>query len=136
MTKQICANCHFFIRQYRDERGAEHTFAVGAEQRARAISGDLSWQRESESLGCSRGVWDEGLGIGEAGKTAAISQQNRRGKCYFFMFQPGMLLPAAEKLQHERASTSKERLKYRLTIYGLLVGLIGLAIKLAYGHGA
>ena len=131
--KQICANCQFFIRQYRGHGGAEHTFEIGAAQRAQAERGDLSWQRDSESIACFKGVWDEGLGMGGPAKIVAISQQERRGNCYYFQFQPGMLLPAADKLQQERAAASTEWLKYRLAIYALLLTVIALIAKIAYG---
>ena len=71
--------------------------------------------------------------MGAPAKVAAVSQFDRRRKCYYFEYQPGMLLPAAEKLQQERAAASTERFKYRLTIYGLLLAIIGLLLKLAYG---
>ena len=131
--KEICANCHFFIRQHHGHGGAEHTLEIGISQRAQAERGDLSWQRDSESIACFKGVWDEGLGMGGPAKIAATSQQDHHGKCYYFQFQPGMLLPAAEKLQQERAAASNERLKYRLAIYALLLTIAGLVAKLAYG---
>jgi hypothetical protein len=130
MSKPVCANCHFFIRQYRNERGVEHAFEIGIEQRIKANTGDFSWQRESESLGCYKGMWDEGFSFGGITKAKAISKQNRRSKCYFFEFQPGTFLPSAEKLQQERISLANELFKYRLTIYGLLLAIIGLLVRI------
>jgi len=136
VRKQICANCHFLTRQYHGERGAEHIFTVDAVQRKQVAQGDLSWQRESESIACSKGIWDEGLGMSRPVMAAAISQQNRRGKCYYFEHQPGMLIPAAEKLQQEQTDFLRERFKNRLVIYGLATALVGLIIKMVYDKAA
>lgn len=130
MPKEICANCHFLCRHYRNERGAEHIFEVGSGQRDRAKQGDLSWQRESESLGCYKGIWDEGNESGGYTKTDLIAKQARGGKCYFFEFQPGMFMQAAEKLQQERVADANEFKKYRMAIYGLVVAILGLAAKI------
>ncbi|MGN2245026.1 hypothetical protein ACFWZU_16140 [Frateuria sp. GZRR33] len=131
--KKICANCHFFVRRYHGQGGAEHTFEVTAPNRLKAAQGNTSWQHDSESLACFKGIWDEGLGLNSTAKNAAISRENRRGRCYFLPYQPGMLLPAAEKLQQERASASSDKSKSRLAIYGLLLTIAGLVAKLAYG---
>jgi hypothetical protein len=130
MPKQICANCHFFCKQYRNDRGAEHTLEVSCEQRERAKQGDLSWQRESESLGCYKGIWDEGHRAAGHTMVDLVSKRVRRGKCYFFEFQPGTFMQAAEKLQQERIANANELKKYRLAIYGLLLAIVGLAAKL------
>ncbi len=130
MSKKICASCHFLCKYYRNERGAEHTNEVSREQRERAKQGDILWQRESESLGCYKGIWDEGLGSTAHTKVELVAKLDRSGKCYFFEFQPGTFMQAAEKLQQENAANANEVKKYRLGIYALLLTIIGLAAKL------
>lgn len=130
MPKKICANCHFLYKQYRNERGAEYTLEISREQRERAKRGDLSWQRESESLGCYKGIWDEGHGSTGCTKAELVAKQARGGKCYFFGFQPGTFMQAAEKLQQEKVANANELQKYRMAIYGLVLTILGLAAKL------
>lgn len=97
-----------------------------------AARGDFGWQRDGESLGCHKGIWDEGLGFGGGTKAEAISKRRRNDKCYFFEFQSGTFLPAAEKLQQERLASAQDSLKYRVAIYGLAVTIIGLVARLIY----
>jgi hypothetical protein len=130
MSKKICVNCHFLCKQYRNERGAEHTFEITREQRERAKQGDLSWQRESESLGCYKGIWDEGHASVGGVKAELIAKQARGDKCYFFEFQPGMFMQAAEKLQQEKVANANELKKYRMAIYGLALAILGLVAKI------
>jgi hypothetical protein len=132
MKKAICANCHFLCRHHSSEAGVEYTLEVAEAQRTTALKGDLSWQRPTESLACFKGIWDEGLGFGVNDKLTCITKKNRRDKCYFYAFQPSMLMQAAEKLQQEAVAKSNDLMKYRLAIYGLLLTILGLLIKLLY----
>ncbi|HEY6898517.1 MAG TPA: hypothetical protein VI279_14760 [Rhodocyclaceae bacterium] len=132
MKKYVCANCHFFCRQYRGDAGLAHTLEVTEIQRTNALKGDLSWQKPQESLACFKGIWDEGFGIKSSDKLTCISKQSRKGKCYFYAFQPGMLMHAAEKLEQESVAKSNDLAKYRLAIYTLILAIIGLLIKLVY----
>lgn len=134
MPKAACANCQFFCRTYRGYAGVEHTFDIREEQRRLALVGDLSWQRDAESLACFKGVWDEGVGLSRSTMATFIAKRRRNGECYFFPFQPGMLLPAAEKLQLLQHSRTENLRKYRLAIYALVVSIIGLLAKILYDH--
>lgn len=133
MPKAICANCHYFVRVHHGERSGSHTLEIGRENRQKAISGDLSWQRESESLSCYRGIWDEGVGFPESSKLEQVSKLHRKNQCYFLPYQPGMLLPAAEKLQDTRLTQARELQKIRFAIYAVAISIIGLVIKLLVG---
>ncbi|UZD55827.1 hypothetical protein [Caldimonas aquatica] len=135
MFKKTCSSCHYFIRLHYPERAAPFSLEVPREARRRAAAGDLSWQRESESLACHRGIWDEGVGCSESSKIEQVSKLNRRGRCYYLPYQPGMLLPAAEKLQAERASQSRELQRWRIAVYSLVIAIAGLAAKLFIGGG-
>lgn len=98
-----------------------------------ALSGDLSWQRQNESLCCHRGIWDEGVGFPESSKMEQVAGLNRRNLCYFFPYQPGMLLSAAEKLQDARLVQNRELQKIRIAVYAVAAGLLGLLVKLLVG---
>jgi hypothetical protein len=128
--KKTCATCHYFIRVHHLENGTHHAFEVSRDHRERTKNGDLSWQRESESICCHRGIWDEGLGFPESSKLEQASTINRRNKCYYLPYQPGMLLPAAEKLQDARINQTRELQKIRFAVYGLALTIIGLIVKL------
>lgn len=72
------------------------------------------------------------LGFGASDKNSCVTKQKRNGLCYFLEFQSGMIMGAAEKLQPDRVECSREIAKYRLTIYAVLLTILGLIIKLVY----
>jgi hypothetical protein len=133
MFKQTCANCHYFVRIHHSERGDHFTLEIGRENRKRASQSDLGWQKEGESLCCHRGIWDEGVGFPETSKQEQIAQLNRKNACYFMPYQPGMLLPAAEKLQDARLVQNRELQKIRFALYALALSVLGLVVKLISG---
>jgi hypothetical protein len=130
---KTCVTCHFFVRTHFPDGTQPFTLDVSEEDRVRAALGSLSWQREFESLSCHKGVWDEGLGIHGEHLLKQISKVRRNGKCFYFEHSPGMLLPAAEKLQEASMLKSNEGLKYRLAIYGLTLTVIALGLKVFLG---
>lgn len=130
MPKQVCADCHFFCRHYRSHNGQDFTFEIQRKSRDLAVAGDFSWQRPTEAIACHKGIWDEGAGLRESSKAQQVSETDRRGRCYYFKYQPGVLFPAAEKLQQEASSRSSEKLKLRLTIYALILTIAGMLVKL------
>lgn len=130
--KQVCTNCQFFIRHYRNERGADHTLEIPNDHRRKAEGNDFSWRRESEALECFKGIWDEGYSTSGQSMHQIVALQNRKNKCYFLEFQPGMLLPAADKLQQEIKASAGEKQRLRYTIYALVVAILGLLARLVY----
>jgi hypothetical protein len=132
MRKQTCVSCHFFLRSHRGDDGREIPLEATNDCRDLAAGGNLSWQRQWESLACHKGIWDEGVGFPGSSALEQISKLNRRNKCYFFKYQPGMLLPAAEKLQQEGAAKSTDLRNYRLGIYALAATILGLIFRLVY----
>lgn len=130
LKKKTCTSCHYLVRLHHPERTGPFTLELPREARRRAEVGDFSWQRENESLACYRGIWDEGVGFPESSKGEQVSKLNRRSSCYFLPYQPGMLLTAAEKLQVDRLSQTRELQKLRIAVYGLIVAIVGLAAKL------
>lgn len=133
MPKASCATCHYFVRVHHGERSQPITLEVGRESRERSISGDLGWQRESEALCCHRGIWDEGVGFPESSKLEQVAKLNRKNRCYYMPYQPGMLLPAAEKLQDARLIQNRELQKIRFAVYGVAVSILALVIRLFVG---
>jgi len=131
--KQTCAGCHFFIRTHIQRDGRAFTLEISDSNRLKAENGDVSWQRDAEALSCHKGVWDEGVGVHGTSKAQLISAVRRNGRCYYFAYHPGMLLPAAEKLQEARPAKLLEGQKYRLAIYGLVLAVIGLGAKVFLG---
>jgi len=130
--KQTCADCHYFVKEFAGTETAlpprPFTLEIGREQRVKAKHGDYSWVGPS-SLCCSRKVWDEGY-MSAGRREKEVSQTNRRGKCFFWSFRPGMMLPAAFELQaHETDAKEKSRSR-RWTFYLLVVGFVlGLVAK-------
>ena len=133
MPKKICANCHYFVRIHHGERSQPFTLEINRENRLKATNDDLSWQKDSESLCCHRGIWDEGVGFPESSKIEQVAKLNRKDLCYFLPYQPGMLLPAAEKLQDARLTQTRELQKIRFAVYAVTVSIIGLLLKLLFG---
>ena len=130
MFKKTCTTCHYFTRVHHLENGTHHTVEVNPDLRKRTANGDLSWQRESESICCHRGIWDEGVGFPESSKLEQTNKLNRHNKCYYLPYQPGMLLPAAEKLQDARITQIRELQRIRFAVYGLVLTIAGLIVKL------
>ena len=130
MLKKSCSTCHYFVRTRNPERGERHTFEISHSIRVKAAQKELTWQREDESLSCFRGIWDEGVGFPESSKVEQIATLRRNGRCYYFPYQPGMLLPAAEKLQDARLTQTRELYKLRLAVYALVVSILALLAKL------
>ena len=130
MFKQTCAGCHFFVRTLYVGRGQPAVLAIAKDSRALASAGDLSWQRPEEALSCHRGIWDEGAGLPESSKSEQVAGLNRRGRCYFMPYQPGMLLPAAEKLQEARLEQTRELQKLRYAAYAVAASLLAILVKM------
>lgn len=127
--KNKCVNCHFMHRQHRDESGREYKMEIARPERNKAKRNDFSWQKDYESLGCYKGVWDEGYNLANENKHNIIAKQ-RRTHCYFFPFQAGTFLNAAEKINEMEIAKKNSTRNYRIVIYGLVLTIIGLIIKL------
>ncbi len=85
---------------------------VSPEERDAARKGDYSWHKRTTSLcnlGCHHKVWSEGYNFDFDKRHEFIVQTDRTDFCFFFRFRPGMLLPAAEKLQQREAAEREAR---------------------------
>lgn len=127
--KKTCIDCHFLHRQFRDDTGREYRMEVTQTQRDQSKNNDFMWQRAEESLGCYKGVWDEGHNFPNQEKFKIIVKQGRRNNCYFWKFQPGTFLNAAENLYDKKQAFKISTRSYRLAIYGLILTIIGLLVN-------
>ena len=127
--RQTCLDCHYFVREARGIQQQPIVLEVSLAERAKTKCGDYSWLLDHYALCCYRKVWDEGYKLDQNQRHAVISQINRRNKCFFWRFRPGMMLPAALELQKaEEEVTDKHRAR-RLTFYGLLIGALALILN-------
>jgi hypothetical protein len=129
-TQKTCINCHFIHRQFRDETGREHKMEIPLKNRSLSRNKDFSWQRDSESLGCYKGVWDEGHNFPQNLKYELIVKTKRGNKCYFWPFQAGTFLNTADDLYNKNQEAKSTTKNYRIAIYGLILTIIGSLIAL------
>jgi len=78
--KQICRNCHFLSKEYRDENGGVHIFSVSSKEREEAINGNIDFVGSQYSLNCYHGVWDEGVEPGKESLLRIVNETNRKRK--------------------------------------------------------
>lgn len=124
--RQTCADCHYFVREVRAVQPQIITLEVPPADRAKAKRNDYSWLRDHYALCCNRKVWDEGHAFDPSQRHAVVSQINRRGKCFFWRFQPGMMQPAALELQKSETEAADKYCARHLTFYGLVIGALAL----------
>jgi hypothetical protein len=126
---EACVSCHFFLKSFRPPKGRERFIAVSTHERDASRRRDFSWIGEKASICCRHSVWDEGHtpSAGEE-RFERIVTTNRKGFCFFLPFHPGMLLPAADKLQQRAAEQEGAARDRRLTLIGLWIAALGLAV--------
>ncbi|PPD41775.1 MAG: hypothetical protein CTY16_15460 [Methylobacter sp.] len=135
--KHICTNCHFFAKEYQDHAGHVYINCVSKEERTNANSGKRDFIKDMYSLNCHMGVWDEGINPDIENRVYRVSKINRKGKCFFFSYDPGMLFKAAQELQkreEEYRRTEKSNLYTRIGLWiasgalfaNALIGIIRL----------
>lgn len=133
MTRQACVDCHFFVKSYRDSRPAM-TSLVSADERAAVRKGGFSWHDDRKApvaLACHMEVWDEGVaGYPHDDRYGLLVEQERKGRCFFRSFEPGMLLPAAQELQKREMEADRWRRERRLTLVGLWIAALALLASL------
>lgn len=94
---QSCVSCHFLMKQVDG-----HSFEVRFQNRESIRNQDYSWLYSHYSLGCYRGVWDEGYNFEIGRRHEVIVLTNRENDCFFWPYKPGTLFPAAVELQKKR----------------------------------
>lgn len=106
--EEICQNCHFLSKEFRDRSGAASAFSLSDKERAAISAGDIDFIASHYSLKCQMGVWDEGVKPGTGDRPERLNTINRKDKCFFFPHNPGMLFSAAIELQKRTMSNHKE----------------------------
>ena len=124
-AKRNCARCHFLMVQ-----ADQHKFEVSEGQREFMRRGDYSWVRHHAALGCYMGVWDEGHNFPSERRHELLVETDRTDSCFFFLHSPGMFFPTAQEILEKRSQRGRFSLTTRLTIYGLIIALIGLIVTL------
>ena len=126
--KQACVDCHFFVKEYREENtGRPLSFEIKQEDRDLCRRDDYSWHLDHYAVKCDFGVWSQGYNFDSRGRHRIIVEAERAGKCFFWPWQPAMLLPAARVLQEREAADKAASKDRRLTIVGLWIAAIALA---------
>lgn len=125
--KQICNNCHFLAKEYREENtGRTLTFSVSPIERSKAEGGNVDFIEEHYCLKCQRGVWDEGVNPGKENRLNIVNETKRKGKCFFFPYDPGMMFKAAEELQRRQQENEQLKRSNLYTRIGLWIAAIAL----------
>lgn len=130
---QACINCHFLIKEINP-----HKFPLTSQNREAIRNRDFSWLHGGyEVLACHLGIWDEGYLSEPERRYEIIVQTNRQDRCFFWQYQPGMLLPAAVELQRREmerkmvgGSQSSNRNPWMSGSFYLAAGVMILALLL------
>ncbi len=128
--RRACVDCHFFVKEVAADAGKHSRYHVTADHRGLARNGDFSWMTDHTVICCDFGVWDSGYSLAYSDRKPTIVETDRTDQCFFWPFNPGMLLPAGRTLQ-ERAAAAKESSRdRRLTIVGLFIAAGALVANL------
>jgi hypothetical protein len=113
--KNICANCHFLAKEYREQNtGRALSFSVSSDERNKAKHGENEFIGDMYSLKCQMGVWDEGVSPGK--------EDN-----------PSMLLDAAIELQKRQQENYQIKRSNMYTRIGLWIASGALVINAIIG---
>ncbi len=72
------------------------------------------------------GVWSEGASPVKYDLYDLTVFQNRKGKCFFMKYAPGMMMKAAQTLQGREDSHRRMSFGWNLTIAGLIIASLAL----------
>jgi hypothetical protein len=108
----------------------EHKFEVSEGQREFMHRGDYSWVRPQAALGCYMRVWDEGHNFPSEARHEVLFETDRADSCFFFPHSPGIFFQTAQEILEKRSQRGRFALTTRLTIYGLIIALIGIIIAI------
>ena len=129
--KASCVNCHFF--QQNTLEGSRHFVReVSHGDRDLTKKGDLSWKERTSEHVCVREVWAEGFKMPESGWHTHLVEVDRKEKCFFWEYTPGMLNRGAEELQKRAAETKEATRDRRLTIGGLWIAAMALVVSVIF----
>ena len=128
--KQICRNCHFFAKEYREENtGRALSFSVSTKERNKIEMGDIDAVKSHYSLKCQRGVWDEGISLEKENRLCLLNKIGRKNTCFFFPYNPNMMFSAASELQKRAQENQQLKRSNMYTRIGLWVAALALLIN-------
>lgn len=129
ISRKNCANCHFLLKTiYSPERNKRYNQEIKQTERDAILKNDFSWKKKYCSLGCSHTVWDEGYNLPDTLFKTAVS--TKRDDCFFWKFNPGMLLPAAKELQKKNIKNKITKKQNSYIRAGLYISLAAFIISL------
>ena len=128
---QACVDCHFFVVEYRDRDSLSLSgwTLPSYSEKTGVRTNDFSWHKDSMALVCAYGVWDQGFRFDSCKKHELIVQTERKDRCFFLPWHPGMLIPAAKTLQERQAAYREANRDRRLTVWGLWIAAVALVVN-------
>ena len=128
----ICRNCHFFAKERFDRNGTKVFLPLDRDERddvrlnqERPVSDDFS-------LVCHQGVWDEEqlpVRMNLEFMDVELNKTPREGQCFFFPYNPGMLIKAAEEMQKRQEENRQLKKSYEHTRIALYIAAGALAVN-------
>ena len=128
--KEICRNCHFLAKDYREET-TDRVLSFSLTQNDRNafkknMFGTIDYHY---SLKCHFGVWDEGVVRDKKNRPHLINEIKRKNKCFFYPYQPEMLFKAAEILQKRKEEYRQIKKAHKFTVIGFFIAGVGLMLN-------
>lgn len=97
--KAICRNCHFLAKEYDENDGRRLSSSLSEADRKKTKESPSAFLQPYYSLKCQMSVWDEGVvSLGNAHNNI-LNREDRKNKCFFFPYRPGMLFETAREIQ-------------------------------------
>jgi len=132
--QQVCRNCHFLAKEFPEPNtGRRLSFSLSKEEREKARLGQVDFVDDIFCLKCHMGVWDEGVNLGKGQRLTRVNDTIRRGKCFFFPYDPGMLFDAAKELQKREQENRQLKRSHLYTRIGLWITAFALLASAIIG---
>jgi len=96
------------------------------------------WKTQACVLSCSFGVWDEGsdfFAFLEDDRHQTIVEKDRGDSCFWWPYNPAMLLPAAKILQEREAKNRDAARDRLLTRIALWIAVFALFVNAVASFG-
>lgn len=122
-TKQVCINCHFFVKYFNSSNGNRIANVSSGDDRDKIRKGEPN---RDFGLCCDFGVWDEGFNFDKKKIQEILLKTDRQDFCFYWAYRPGMLTPAAKILQERDAKNRETSRERKLAIVGLWIAASAL----------